>query len=85
MLFLASGENGGKRNFFSKLKRSATSPSVPAHPESSAKNLLFGRHLQDDTTLPKPITVCHCIVLMYYYLLNDLMIMIHMIFLSKNK
>ncbi|KAI2651751.1 T-cell activation Rho GTPase-activating protein [Labeo rohita] len=50
------GENGGKRNFFSKLKRSATSPSVPAHPESSAKNLLFGRHLQDDTTLPKPIT-----------------------------
>ncbi|XP_073701943.1 T cell activation RhoGTPase activating protein b [Garra rufa] len=50
------GENGGKRNFFSKLKRSSTNSSVPAHPESSAKNLLFGRHLQDDTTLPKPIT-----------------------------
>ncbi|XP_059369166.1 rho GTPase-activating protein 20-like isoform X1 [Carassius carassius] len=50
------GENGGKRHFFFKLKRSSTSPSVPAHPESSAKSLLFGRHLQDDTTLPKPIT-----------------------------
>ncbi|KAF4099242.1 T cell activation RhoGTPase activating protein b [Onychostoma macrolepis] len=50
------GENGGKRNFFFKLKRSSTNPSVPAHPESNAKNLLFGRHLQDDTTLPKPIS-----------------------------
>ncbi|XP_016314907.1 rho GTPase-activating protein 20-like [Sinocyclocheilus anshuiensis] len=50
------GENGSKRNFFFKLKRSSTNPSVPAHPESSAKNLLFGRHLQDDATLPKPIT-----------------------------
>ncbi|XP_051731039.1 T cell activation RhoGTPase activating protein b isoform X4 [Ctenopharyngodon idella] len=50
-------ENGGKRNFFPfKLKRSSTNPSFPAHPESSVKNLLFGRHLQDDTTLPKPIT-----------------------------
>ncbi|XP_016400366.1 rho GTPase-activating protein 20-like [Sinocyclocheilus rhinocerous] len=50
------GENGSKRNFFFKLKRSSTNPSVPAHPESSAKNLLFGRHLQDNATLPKPIT-----------------------------
>ncbi|XP_059355042.1 T-cell activation Rho GTPase-activating protein-like isoform X2 [Carassius carassius] len=50
------GENGSKRNFFFKLKRSSTNISVPAHPESSAKNLLFGRHLQDDATLPKPIT-----------------------------
>ncbi|XP_042602255.1 T cell activation RhoGTPase activating protein b [Cyprinus carpio] len=50
------GENGGKRNFFFKLKRSSTSPSVPVHPESNAKNLLFGRHLQDDAALPKPIT-----------------------------
>ncbi|XP_039548734.1 T cell activation RhoGTPase activating protein b isoform X2 [Pimephales promelas] len=50
-------ENGGKRNFFPfKLKRNSPNPSVPAHTESSAKNLLFGRHLQDDTTLPKPIT-----------------------------
>ncbi|XP_077077170.1 T cell activation RhoGTPase activating protein b isoform X2 [Siphateles boraxobius] len=50
-------ENGGKRNFFTfKLKRSSPNPSVPAYPESNAKNLLFGRHLQDDTTLPKPIT-----------------------------
>ncbi|KTG37810.1 hypothetical protein cypCar_00038844, partial [Cyprinus carpio] len=50
------GENGSKRNFFLKLKRSSTNSSVPAHPESSAKNLLFGRHLPDDATLPKPIT-----------------------------
>ncbi|KAK7133436.1 hypothetical protein R3I94_015348 [Phoxinus phoxinus] len=50
-------ENGGKRNFFPfKLKRSSPNPSIPAHPESNAKNLLFGRHLQDDTALPKPIT-----------------------------
>ncbi|XP_067273386.1 T-cell activation Rho GTPase-activating protein-like isoform X2 [Pseudorasbora parva] len=50
-------EHGGKRNFFPfKLKRSSTNPSVSAHPGSNAKNLLFGRHLQDDTTLPKPIT-----------------------------
>uniref|UniRef100_A0A8C2FLU1 Si:ch211-122h15.4 n=1 Tax=Cyprinus carpio TaxID=7962 RepID=A0A8C2FLU1_CYPCA len=50
------GENGSKRNFFLKLKRSSINSSVPAHPESSAKNLLFGRHLPDDATLPKPIT-----------------------------
>ncbi|XP_051954680.1 rho GTPase-activating protein 20-like [Xyrauchen texanus] len=51
------GENGTKRSLFSfKFKRSATSPILPANPESNAKNLLFGRHLQDDTTIPKPIT-----------------------------
>ncbi|XP_043075813.1 T cell activation RhoGTPase activating protein b isoform X1 [Puntigrus tetrazona] len=49
-------DNGGKRNFFSKLKKSSTNPSVPAHTESNTKNMLFGRHLQDDATLPKPIT-----------------------------
>lgn len=51
------GENGGKKSFKIpfKLKRSSTSPSVTAHPESSTKNLLFGRNLQDDTALPKPI------------------------------
>ncbi|XP_051952569.1 rho GTPase-activating protein 20-like [Xyrauchen texanus] len=51
------GENGSKRSLFSfKLKRNSTNPSVPTNLESNAKNLLFGRHLQDDTTLPKPIT-----------------------------
>ncbi|XP_051501319.1 T-cell activation Rho GTPase-activating protein-like isoform X2 [Myxocyprinus asiaticus] len=51
------GENGSKRSLFSfKLKRSSTNPSVPTNLESTAKNLLFGQHLQDDTTLPKPIT-----------------------------
>ncbi|XP_073711729.1 T cell activation RhoGTPase activating protein b isoform X2 [Misgurnus anguillicaudatus] len=47
-------DNGGKKSLFSfKLKRSSTN--VAAHPESNTKSLLFGRHLQDDSTLPKPI------------------------------
>ncbi|XP_056621313.1 T cell activation RhoGTPase activating protein b isoform X1 [Triplophysa dalaica] len=47
------GENGGKKSLFSfKLKRNS---SVAAQSESNPKNLLFGRQLQDDATLPKPI------------------------------
>lgn len=53
--FLSSGENGGKKSLFSfKLKRNS---SVAAQSESNSKNLLFGRQLQDDATLPKPIIV----------------------------
>ncbi|KAI7800036.1 putative T-cell activation Rho GTPase-activating protein, partial [Triplophysa rosa] len=54
--FLSSGENGGKKSLFSfKLKRSSTNSSIAAHSEPNSKNLLFGRQLQDDNTLPKPI------------------------------
>ncbi|XP_057209802.1 T cell activation RhoGTPase activating protein b [Triplophysa rosa] len=50
------GENGGKKSLFSfKLKRSSTNSSIAAHSEPNSKNLLFGRQLQDDNTLPKPI------------------------------
>ncbi|TRY86298.1 hypothetical protein DNTS_016120 [Danionella cerebrum] len=51
-----SVDNGGRKTFFPfKLKRSSTSPSVPVRAESAGKNLLFGRNLQDEPVLPKPI------------------------------
>ncbi|TRY86578.1 hypothetical protein DNTS_018576, partial [Danionella cerebrum] len=51
-----SVDNGGRKTFFPfKLKRSSTSPSVPVRAESAGKNLLFGRNLQDEPVLLKPI------------------------------